>query len=144
MVLAKRLGVVAAAATLIAGGMLTGGTASAQVVDDIVNDIQHCDVDAFDPVWDSSANTVQGSASLSHCKFYLGFEVCLDYNGMIYAPSCERYEWPATSGDTKVVDCLPGLWATTLILEGNSNADGYLGRHSFPPVLFLCHPPGRP
>lgn len=123
---------------LFSGVVFNGGPALGDEVDDIVHDLQHCDVDAFDPEYDVSTSEVQGSAELSHCRLYLGFSVCLDYNGIVHQPSCKDYDWPASEGKTKKVSCMPGLWATTLILEGASNADGYLGRHSFPPVFFGC------
>lgn len=134
----RRLTVIMGAAVLLSAGLLNGGPALADEVDDIVHDLQHCDVDAFDPEYDTSTNQVQGYAEISHCKFYFGFTVCLDYNGIVLQPSCKDYDSSATSGNTRKVNCMPGLWATTLILEGASNAGGYLGRHSFPPVLFGC------
>lgn len=110
--------------------------AIADPVDDIVHDQLNCQPNPVNPLL--SNNKVQGSGSISGCRFFMSFDVCLDYNGMIYRPSCRTYNYPSTSGTTNAVNCLHGVWATTVIVTpppaGNTVLT-YIDRHSNPLVI---------
>ncbi len=108
----------------------------ADTVDDIIHDQQNCDPNPVNPVL--SNGKISGSGSVSNCRYYMSFQVCLDYNGMIFQPSCRTYNYPATSGVTNTVTCRHGVWATTVIITpppaGNTIL-AYIERHSNPLVV---------
>ena len=116
-------------------------------VDDVVHDLQDCS-----PLMDIPTlidYEVIGSGGISNCAFApLGFTVCLDWNFQIQPHSCVTYSYPATSGSTNSIPCVPGIWATTVIINGPQSVSetvlGYLDRHSNPAVIVkdCVRPPG--
>lgn len=112
-------------------------TAMADPVEDAIHDQMNCSPNPVNPTL--SNNKVTGSGSISGCRGYLSFDVCLDWNGAIYRPSCKTYQWPATSGSTNPVNCLHGVWATTVIVTpppAGNTVLSYLDRHSNPLLVY--------
>lgn len=112
--------------------------ANADIVDDIVNDATECTPVPINPTL--SDFKVTGSGGIADCKFApLGFTVCLDYMQTIQAHSCVKYLPPETSGETNAVPCIPGIWTTTVIIEGPQSvvdtALTYIDRHSNPSIF---------
>lgn len=119
-------------------------------VDDIVHDLQDCE-----PVMDIPTlgdYEVIGSGGITGCAFApLGFSVCLDWNFQIQPHSCVLYTYPDTGGTTNAIPCVPGVWATTVIIHGPQSpietAAGYVDRHSNPALIVkdcLRPPASRP
>lgn len=109
------------------------GPAVGGPIEDIVHDQQNCEPDPVNPTLSNYQLT--GSGGVSGCRFFISFQVCLDHNGMIYGPSCASYDWPETSGTTNTVDCIPGVWATTVIINpppAGNTVLAYIDRHSNP------------
>ncbi len=116
---------------------VTPATAQAPV-DDVVHDLQDCEPDMGIP--SLSDYEVTGSGGISGCAFApLGFSVCLDWNFQIQPHSCRLYTYPETSGSTRSIPCVPGAWATTVIIHGPQSPVetvlGYLERHSNPAII---------
>lgn len=126
-----------AAVVLLAVPLSVTNVHAQTTVDDVVWDQANCDPNPVNPVL--SNYKVSGSGSIANCRSYMWFEVCLDYNGMIFQPSCRKYNYPATSGTTNVVDCKPGVWATTVIITpppAGNTVLAYIERHSNPLIVY--------
>lgn len=107
-------------------------------VDDIVHDLQECEPEMSIPTL--SDYKVTGSGGITGCAFApLGFSVCLDWNFQIQPHSCVLYTYPETSGPTNSIPCVPGIWATTVIIHGSQSVLDtgltYLERHSNPAII---------
>lgn len=122
-----------------------GSTAIADPIEDVLHDQQHCTTNPINPTL--SDYKLRGSGGIDDCHFYFSFDVCLDYNGAVFAPSCKTYYAPTVSGNTNRVSCMPGVWATTVIVEpppaGNTVLN-YIERHSNPLIVYKdCLPPAQ-
>jgi hypothetical protein len=117
------------------------------IVDDVVHDLQNCEPVMSIPTL--SDYEVSGSGGITGCAFApFGFTVCLDWSLQIQPHSCVPYMHPDTSGPTNSIPCVPGVWATTVIIHGPQSPDetalGYLERHSNPAIIVkdCVRPPG--